>query len=477
MVDNAGNLWVPDNLGQVEKIHKNIDGTLTTSVFITGQSPDSIAFDPVNGHIYVASSGGPLQELDTSGNILNQFTPANPNDAQQITVAKDGSIWFTTPGASANDPNQTYTSDIGRMDLSGNFSFQQIPITNTQSFTIAPASDGSVWFGTIGGDNPITQGMGFLGHGTANSSGAISLTMYNIPQPNGGITSIAVAADNSIWYGLGADGNSASQRPAITEEIGHATLTGSKLSVTEYAVPKQAGEGLIEPGTLALDNAGRLWFTTLDSIDYLDTVSGDFTRMTPPSNSGGVRNGLAISTTDVWVSYNSGSAYNLADVSLATFSPPVMATSPDISSGAGQAFLGPVAVFTSADAGSFAYTIDFGNGTTQTGTLANDPSGVYTISGSTTYATVGTYKTKVTIIAASGDAVSVNGQATITAPTVSLVSQGVNLQAQRGQALAANVSGVANVVVAQFSGPLSNYSATIHWGDGTSGRADRFAWG
>ncbi len=467
VVDANGDVWVPDAIGQVEKIHKNTDGTLIDSVFPTGGSVNSVAYDATNGHIYVANQFGPIQELDLNGNILNSFSTADSNDSPLIiTAASDGAIWFTTAGNFASDPNQTFTADVGRMTIAGNFSITQIPIANTNAIAVSPASDGSVWFGSVGIDNPITPGLSYLEHGTVGAGGAISLAMYTIPQSFGGINSVTVAADNSIWYSVGGDDNTGAHRPPITEEIGHATVTGSTLAVTEYTLPKSSTEGDIQPGTLALDNAGRLWFTTLDSIDYLDTATGDFTRMNP-NNGAGVRNGLAISATDVWVGYNGGNN-NTLDVALNGFTAPIAATSPDISSGVGQPFSGTVAAFVSSDAGNFAYTINFGNGTTQTGTLANNSSGVYTINGTTTYAAAGTYNTSVTITSDAGDVISVNGQATVASATVPLVSQGVNLQAERGIALAPNVSGVANVVVAQFSGPAATYSATIQWGDSTS---------
>ena len=193
-VDADGDIWVPDAIGQVEKIHKNTDGTLSDSVFATGQSPNSIAFDPTNGHIYVANQFGPIQELDLNGNILNTFSPADPNDSPlNIAVASDGAIWFTTVGNFASDTNQTYTADVGRMSVAGNFSVTQIPIANTVAVSVSAASDGSVWFGTSGTDNPVTSGLSYLGHGTITSGGSVSLAMYTIPQSFGGINSITVA--------------------------------------------------------------------------------------------------------------------------------------------------------------------------------------------------------------------------------------------------------------------------------------------
>jgi streptogramin lyase len=467
-VDGNGDVWMADAIGQIEKVHKNADGTVSDSVFVA-PNPNSIAYDPVNGDVYVSNPGFGIDKFDINGNLLATYTPSNPaDDAYALAVAKDGSVWFTTAGTTGSDPNQTYTADIGRLDLAGNFSFKQIPVANTIAIALSAAPDGSVWIGTAGNDNPNSYGLSYLAQGTSASNGSLSLTLYTIPQNYGIVSGLAVAPDNSVWYAIVSDGNSQSNRPAATETINHATLANGTLSVSTINFPETAAEtanGGADPGQFAFDSTGQLWFDDANAVDTLDPATGDITRTNP--DSGAFPSGLAVSSTDVWINYPAGTTYNLADISLASFSAPIAAASPDLTASSGQAFSGPVAVFASSDVGNFAYTIDFGNGTTQTGTLASNSSGIYTISGSTTYATPGTYPTLVTITSDAGDVVSVHGQATVTSATIPLVSQGINLTAQRGQAIAPNVSGVANVVVAQFSGPADTYSATINWGDST----------
>jgi sugar lactone lactonase YvrE len=469
-VDGNGDVWMADGIGQIEKVHKAADGTVSDIVF-AAPNPTSIAYDPVNQDMYVSNIGFGLEKFDLNGNLLATYTPANDVDEPDaLAVATDGSVWFTTMGSAGSDPNLTYTADIGRLDLSGNFAFKQIPIDNTIPNSISAASDGSVWIGTAGDDNPNSFGLSYLAQASSNTNGTLNLTMYTVPQNAGLISSVAVAPDNSVWYAIVPDGSSVSQRPAVSETIDHATLANGTLSVTAYPMAESAADaanGGVDPGEFAFDSTGQLWFDDANAIDTIDTTTGDITRTSPGAGAGFPDN-VAVSSTDVWVLYPGGANFNLADIDLATFSAPVAATSPDITASSGQAFSGPVAVFASSDVGNFNYTISFGNGTTQTGTLASNSSGIYTIDGSTTYAAPGTYATNVTIVSDAGDTASVNGQATVTSGAAPLASQGVNLTAQRGQAIAPNVSGVANVVVAQFSGPAGTYSATINWGDSTS---------
>ncbi len=403
-VDGSGNLWIADLL-QLDEISKAADGTVTTTVYSTDQFADDIVFDPANNHLFVSDGNGPIDEYDLNGNLLNQYSVADPGNAPALlTVANDGSIWFSTFGTFSGPDSSTYNSNIGRMDLSGNFTFQALP-ADTQVSSLSPAADGSVWFSTDGDDSfnttteqPNPFGPSFLGHATL-SAGAINVSTYSISQAAADIDSVAVAPDGSLWFTEDGDTNSFSSRPPITEQIGHATVSGNTLNViATFNLPKNAGEGVVDPGNLTFDSSGLLWFTDVNAIDNIDTTSGDITR-TSPNDPGSAPNGLAISGNNIWITYGSGNN-NLVNIDTTAFTPPIVGADPAIPASSGQPFSGPVAIFASSDAGPFTYTIDFGNGTTQTDTLPFDSSGVYTISGSTTYATTGNFNVTVSVASA-----------------------------------------------------------------------------
>jgi sugar lactone lactonase YvrE len=477
-VDGNGNLWVADAAGDLVKITKNTDGSLSDTVVGAPTTPTSIVYDPVNRDIYVANpdsheqSG--VQQYDLSGNLLATFSPGDPSNTetqpQVLTVASDGSVWFGTEGAFTDTSLSTYAAAIGRIDLSGNITLAQLPILNARPESIAAAPDGSVWVGVQAVGTSTTVGNSYLVQATSNSNGSLNVTPYTVPQNTGLITSVAVAADNSVWYSL-INNSNVNTTPVIPDSINHATLSGGALSVKSFAIPETAAEvanGSTNPNFLAFDSSGQLWFADNDAVDTLDPATGDITRMA--SNSDVFPDALSISATDVWIEYPEGTNFNIGDVDLTSFSDPIAATSPDITATAGQPFSGPVVVFASSDTGNFNYTITYGDGNSQSSTIASNSSGIYTIDGTNTYANVGTYNTNVTITSDSGDTASVNGTADVTAvtTTVPFTSSGINLTAQRGQAIAPNVSGVPNVVVAQFSGPADTYTATIHWGDSSS---------
>ncbi|HEX7447899.1 MAG TPA: DUF4214 domain-containing protein, partial [Pirellulales bacterium] len=126
-----------------------------------------------------------------------------------------------------------------------------------------------------------------------------------------------------------------------------------------------------------------------------------------------------------------------------------------------------VATFTDADPNDaptdYTTSIDWGDGSTSTGTVAVAANG-FNASGSHTYAEDGAHAVVVTIIDAGGSTASSTGTATVTEP--SIVPSPVSIVGHERLALD-------NVTVATFqhgngAEPASGFTATIQWGDGTS---------
>src|SRR6185437_15960747 len=134
------------------------------------------------------------------------------------------------------------------------------------------------------------------------------------------------------------------------------------------------------------------------------------------------------------------------------------------------AFSGAVATFTDTDtitpAGDFIASIDWGDGTSSTGTVSGG-SGTFTVSGGHTFTAAASDSVKVTL---TDDA---PGTATATATTIATVSRGVLAStmvltaATEGTALAASTT-IATFTDTDPVDPASDFTATINWGDGTS---------
>ncbi|HUY91494.1 MAG TPA: TIGR03118 family protein [Pirellulales bacterium] len=147
---------------------------------------------------------------------------------------------------------------------------------------------------------------------------------------------------------------------------------------------------------------------------------------------------------------------------------PLAATSGNFSATEGQQFSGGVAAFTatspSAAAGDFTASIDWGDGTTTSGTVAASGAGGFVVGGSHLYAEEGTQTVKVTIHDNSGN--TITAQDAVTVADAPLFGSGAHFLSAPGQTRH-------GVVVGSFTDTggaesLGNYSATIDWGDGTT---------
>jgi hypothetical protein len=145
-------------------------------------------------------------------------------------------------------------------------------------------------------------------------------------------------------------------------------------------------------------------------------------------------------------------------------------TGSPISGTEGQSFSGTVATFTNTGflanpSSDFTATIDWGDGTTTTGTVAGSAGSPYTVTGSHTYTEEGTFTTKVILSDAPGTATATaTGTATIADADVFTVT-GVNFSVNAGGAFAGTV---ANFTDKYTGNVASDFTATIDWGDGTT---------
>jgi hypothetical protein len=146
----------------------------------------------------------------------------------------------------------------------------------------------------------------------------------------------------------------------------------------------------------------------------------------------------------------------------------ITATGKTISATEGASFSGAVASFTDPDtaatAGEYTATITWGDGASSTGTVTGPSGGAFTVSGSHTYAEEGTYTLAVTITDSDFPANNATARSTANVADAPL---GATCATAASSSL--SFSGpVANLTDADPNGTVSDYTATIDWGDLTS---------
>lgn len=125
-----------------------------------------------------------------------------------------------------------------------------------------------------------------------------------------------------------------------------------------------------------------------------------------------------------------------------------------------------MASFTDADpngtATDYSATINWGNGTSNAGTIVyNSSLQKFTVSGTNTYATEGTFAIAVTIRDSGGATVIASSTANV--PDFAVTATAVAVSATEGAAFTGTV---ATFTDADPNGVLADFSATIAWGDG-----------
>jgi hypothetical protein len=224
-----------------------------------------------------------------------------------------------------------------------------------------------------------------------------------------------------------------------------ATFTGgdSTSSTTDDSATIDWGDGTSSPGSLASNPAGG--FTVSGQKTY--TKVGKFK--------------VAATITDT------AGDEAMANQTITVNAAPLSGNKVAIAAGAGDPFSGAVATFADSDPldviTDYAAAIDWGDGTNSAGTTVSNSDGTYTVRGTKTYPTAGSFAVSVIITNTDGAKVIIHDTATVTGASV-------NASAKSFSATAGNpFSGV----VATFTdtdprSAVADFSATIDWGDGSN---------
>jgi hypothetical protein len=504
--DGHGNLYVTEFSGNDVLRVDGVTGAVTVfsnhTILADGtsyNSPESVAFNSGFTKLYVSDAnrfgtGGGIHVVDASTgkgldflpissssgsagqgesdwlafNAANTLYMTNENPVQGIMQVNEATKDIVSPSFVANLPNFGYAISFDKLgDVwvgDSNTILEYSPagvllktITNT-NFSIVfaavfnPAGD-TFYGGDVGNGNVYTYDLnGNLQHTFNAGSGASGLSVAGASLPN--------------------------QPPTVTT-----SLMGGGQSGPAITVPP--GTVVTDSATLTGANAASAGGTVTYTI-YSDAACSAFvqTAGTKTVSSGVVPNSdpvtMNVAGTFYWQAVYSGDATTgnspsmsvcgSETVTVIVTEQPITATGTNVSATEGALFTGQVASFTdptaTATAAEYTASITWGDGNTSTGIVSGPPGGPFTVTGSNTYAEEGTtYTVTVTITDIDN---ATNGAITTSTATVS------------DAALLASCAVVADSSQS-FSGPtatftdaaspfgtLSDFTATINWGDGTT---------
>jgi hypothetical protein len=228
------------------------------------------------------------------------------------------------------------------------------------------------------------------------------------------------------------------------------------------------------PGTDATDFTATITWegSTTSAGTVTNTAPGQYTVTGSHTYAEEGPKALSVLITDHNQTTNPSASLTVLDAALSS-------TAKTISGTEGQAFsAGQVATFTDADpagtTGDYTVTINWNDGSaldTTSGAVTGPVSGVFSVTGTHTFAEEGALHPVVTITDAGGQPTAATDTANVADAALALVGVSTHIPAVEGTSLTAN-QGPAPIVAtftdADPNGTASDYTVSIDWGDGTA---------
>jgi streptogramin lyase len=348
-----GNLWFTESYPANGVGKMTPEGVVTTYSLPTADAGASGITAGPDGNLWLLETNAhQIAKVTTSG-VVTEY-PGNGYSWFGISAGPDGNLWFPYLYAKS-----CKCAAIGRISTSGTITVFPTTTASSNPFSVAVGSDGNIWF-TENSANKIGK----------MSTAGVMLAEYPVKTASANLSAITNGPDGNLWF----------LENTSYGAVGKITTAGV---VTEYKAQMQNFENGIVSGS-----DGAIWYAQgyPNAVGRMTTkgVLSTVTLTTPNALGNSVTLGA---DSKIWVA--EGIAGNLGRLSA------IGGTGQNFTATHGVSLTVKVASFvdgtSSATASNFTATINWGDGKTSSGTVTGSTGGPFSVSGSHTYSTAGTY--------------------------------------------------------------------------------------
>jgi streptogramin lyase len=355
-----GNLWFTMSTPANGVGKMTPEGVVTTYPLLTADAqPTGITAGPDGNLWFLETNARKIAKVTTSGAITEYAAGGYPWFG--IITGPDGNLWFPYINA-----RSCACSAIGRITTSGTISVFPTTTPSSVPMDVAVGSDGNIWFT----ENAVSK-IGKM------STAGVALAEYPTKTNPSSLSAITSGPDGNLWF----------LENTAYGAVGKITTSGV---VTEYKAQMQNFQNGIVSGS-----DGAIWYAQ----GYPNAVGRVTTKGVVSTVPLTTLNALGNSITagpdhKIWVAESIAGALGRLSA--------IGGTGDTFTATHGVQFSGNVARFVdgtpTATASNFTATINWGDGakSTSTGTITGNAGGPFTVSGSHTYSTAGTYHPYVT---------------------------------------------------------------------------------
>jgi streptogramin lyase len=429
-----GYLWFTEEAS--DRIGKISVGGAVTEYPVPFGEPREIVAGP-DGNLWFTNHGsGKIGRITVSG-AVTEFTVQTPgNTLEGIVAGADGNLWYTDYWANA----------IGRITTAGVvLPAFPIPTPYSGASGLAVGPDGNLWFTEF-----VSGLIGRITYGGAITEYSVGITPYSYDLSGG----IAAGPDGDIWFSL-----------SNSNRIGRMTTSGI---LTRYPLPS----GDYGPGGINSGPDCSLWFGVGGTPS---APQGRVGRIAPTgaaqdfgTPSGNAPSDLTVGPDQrVWFTEFYGNNVAAIDAGAGAR---IAGTGQSLAPFEGAGFSGMVASFIDGDGNSdpqgYTASIVWGDGTSSAGTLSAK-GGSIDVSGSHAYSEEGHFDVTVRIVD-SQDGCALDMVSSAIVSDADLAGSGYGIDLKRGKVVGGPVATFSD---ADPFGTLTDYSAIVSWGDGTTSPA------